>query len=415
MKRKNNKKKIAIVSSLLALLAILAGTFAWTSYTEWVRNHMQSKGFEAGRVTIVEEFNPPKGGIEESPEVTKKVNVVNTTSDDAFVRVSFEEVLHKLADGANKKVYGTTGDAKFPVIIDSSEYRNPAVYNDKSTDLVIKTAKGGSVVAPNTLLVAGETLKLYVTPDDSKGVLIVEKPMKKAAFPDNFDFEGHTAAIPVISGSFGTADNAVVAQKVSALVEKQPDGSYEVYTGEYTDADADMKNLGFWGYGVDKGTMTEADWAGATVNVSASVTVGAGTLGQSKLDANIKFAQADVVTTLPAPGTGQDKWYYNATDGYFYYLNVLTAGATTTSVMEKVTFPTVATDPTYYVAAYDLWVGLEAIPASQSALTAASNGGAFVGTPTVEGNKTWESNGSGWGLTDTTLLNYFNPLATIVE
>lgn len=57
MKKGKNKKKIAIATALLALLAIFAGTFAWQSYTEWVKNHMQSRGYEEGRVTIVEEFD----------------------------------------------------------------------------------------------------------------------------------------------------------------------------------------------------------------------------------------------------------------------------------------------------------------------------------------------------------------------
>lgn len=402
---KNRKKKVALISALLALFAILAGTFAWTSYTEWVKNHMQSRGYEEGRVTIVEEF-PEDQLIDVDGTLTKKVNVANTSSADSFIRISFEEMLNKLANGAEGKGYESIADAKFPVIINDTEYRASGTYEDKTSDLVIyeDNTKTDTVTAPGTL-------KLYVTPDGKTAVLVNQRTITAAELPEDFDPEKTSAKMPIISGDWGTS--VVVAQKVTGAVVKNTNGKFEVIAATGNED----TSLRYWGYGVDVGSIVQADWAGVNVNVTATVAHPA-TFGVSAIaNSGITFTQADVTTTAPTVGNAPAAdWFYNAADGYFYYTKVLPAGSTTSSsVLEEINFPDADTDETYKVASYNLYVGLESIPATQSALEAATNGGAFNGTPTVEGSKTWISNESGWGLTAGPLLEYFKSIATIVE
>lgn len=404
MKKKNSKKKIAILGSLLALIAVLAGTFAWQSYTEWVKNHLQSRGYEEGRVTVVENFNPETPIDElEGGRATKEVNVVNTSSANAFVRISFEEMLHKLEETAAGKGYTTIDAAKFPVAFNAQEYLTN--YTDKTADLAIYDVAGGTVQS------APATLKLYVSQDDKTAVLFNLRALKKAELPTDFDPEKANASMPLVSGSWA-ADDAVVAQKVTGEVKKDASGKYVVYQ---TAATEDL-SLRYWGYGVGLGAKTEADWAGVNVNVSATVTPG--TPGTSSIaGSGITFEQPNVTTTKPTAGsTPAADWYYDTTDGYFYYTKVLVSGSTTNaSVMDAIVFPDATTRQDYKLASYNLYVGLESIPAAKSAVVAPSNQGALVGTPTVDGNKTWVSNGSGWGLTDSQLVAYYQSIATIVE
>lgn len=402
-KKKSNKRKVAILTTLIALFAILAGTFAWKSYTEWVKNHMQSRGYEEGRVTIVENFKPQP--IDENPKITKDVKVVNTSSSDSFVRISFEEMLQKLAAGAQAQGYDDASKTGFPVIVNSTMYTN----NDAGYTLLadnqfaIKKADGTAVATP-----AG--LKVYISADGNSAGLYIEKSMLASDFPKNFDFLANDATVPVVSGSFAGGD-AKVAQKVTGKVEKQPDGTYVFYTDKYT---KEEENFRVWGYGKGLDTAKEADWAGENQFVTA--TVAAGTVGQSSVDAGITFEQPDVDGAATDIKTATKDWFYNKGDGYFYYTKVLKAGATTTSVMKSVSFPDATTDQTFKMASYDLYVGLEAIPATQAALSAASNGGKLGSGAVTEGNKTWESNGAGWGLAVASdLYKYFAPLATITE
>lgn len=402
-KRKSNKKKIGVLTSLFALFLILAGTFAWQSYTEWVKNHMQSRGYEEGKVTIVENFKPKP--IDENPTITKDVKVVNTSSSDSFVRISLEEMLQKLAAGAKAQGYTDATKTGFPVIVNSAMYTNTdAGYKLlDSSQFSIKKSDGTVVDAP-----AG--LKVYISADENSAGLYIEKSMTAADFPKNFDFLANDATVPVISGSFAGGD-AKVAQKVTGKVEKQADGSYVFYTDKYANADENFK---IWGYGVGLDAVKQADWAGANQFVTATVTPG--TVGQASSDSGITFNQPNVDGTSTTIATATKDWFYNKADGYFYYTKVLKAGGTSSSVIQSVTFPDAKTDETYKIASYDLYVGLEAIPATKSALSAASNGGKLGSGALTEGNKTWESNGSGWGLTaGSDIYNYFASLATIVE
>ncbi|MHC5375423.1 hypothetical protein ACYSNU_16765 [Enterococcus sp. LJL120] len=411
MKRKNGKKKTAIVASSVALLTVLAGTFAWQSYTEWVKNHLQSRGYEEGRVTIVEKFDP-ETPIDEAVngEITKEVSVVNTSSTDAFIRVSFEEMLHKLEDTAAGLGYASESAAAFPVIINATEY--VTTYTDKTADLVIYDTVGG------TSQTVPSNLKLYVSADDTNAVLINERTLKVAELPTDFDYNKASAKMPVLSGSFD-ADTAVVAQKVTGEVVKDAAGNYVVYQ---TAASADLA-LAYWGYGVGLGAKEDADWAGANVNVPNPTALSQGTVtpGVSTTSAiagsDISFITPNVTTTKPTAGSAPvADWYFDSTDGYFYYTKVLPSGSTTSaSMMDAIKFPSATDREDYKLASYNLYVGLESIPAARSAVTAASNNGALIGSVQTEGNKTWVSNGSGWGLTDAQLTAYYESLATVVE
>lgn len=404
--KQDKKKKVAVILSVLALLTLIMGTFAWTSYTEWVKNHMQSKGFEDGRVSIVEEFPDTEIGV--GGTLTKKVNVTNSTSTDALVRLSFEEMLHNLGPDATAAAgYNTPAEAGFPVIFNAAEYtKTGSQWLNKSADLTIDDA-----AAPSDI-------KLYV--NDDKAVIFRELKMNASQWPEGFVFEDTKIPnVPVISGSFvtGTKD-AVVAQKMSGVIlKKAATGKWNVETAHATEP------VAYWGFGDALATKADADWAGQTVFVSTPATSpsqSAANYNKSLVDGSINFTMNSITTDL-ADINGA-KWFYDEVSGYFYYLDTLVSSSTTTNaVLEAISFP--ANDQKFNIASYDLYLGMEAIPAALSALTAASNGGSFASgvTPTPDKDgKIWESNGFGWGLdaanaNEAALIKYFTAKVTIVE
>ncbi len=413
-KNKEKKKKAVIALTAAAGLALIAGTFAWTSYTEWVKNHMQSSGIEEGKVSIVEVWPTP----EISLEMTKKVSVANASNVDVFVRVSFEEMLQRLGDNADGKGYATLADAKFPVVMNPADYKSAAV-GDKSSagwvDISDKLRINGTaptLAADAATPGAGtDGYKLYQK-DDSYTIFYV-KNMKKTEWPADFNFDLSVGAtskkIPMYTGDYATDAEGQVAQKVSGHAVKQPDGSinFLAETGGATD-------LEYYGYGQDLTAEVEKDWAGLNNNLSPLVTAPtlapAADFAQSQADGEIKFNMPNAAADATIAGHTKD-WWYNDKDGFYYYTKALPANSTTdASVLDSVKFPANGAgklDNSYMVASYNLFVGMEAIPAYQSALKAPYNGKQIgsVGDASTDG--------SGWNLQPGTSNGVYEYFAAI--
>lgn len=88
MELKDSKPFVASLTLISAVLVIAAGTYAFTSYTEWVKNHFQSNG-SALDVRIVEEFEEKT--LSPNIQVTKDVKVRNTSSHKGLIRVKLDE------------------------------------------------------------------------------------------------------------------------------------------------------------------------------------------------------------------------------------------------------------------------------------------------------------------------------------
>lgn len=434
---KNQKKKVLGILAALMMILSLAGTFAWQAYTDWVKNHMQSLGFDNGDVTIVEDFDKDKPIDGEGGTIKKKVDVINSTPVEAFVRISFEEQIDKLAAGASdSKAFSDRNATGFPVVTDAKAYYLAgSPWKNETAKLKVDGAQ-----AP-----AG--LELFVNGKES--VLVYERDIAKADFPANFKFKDTKFELPIRPAKIGEtvedhkkaqaiaidklaagSGSVPVAQKVSGHVKRnvQTD-TYEVTT---TNADAKL-NLGYWGYSTAVANkLTEWDWAGKNTWVDATYQKNqqpdfTATTVKSKMltdGPTINFSAANIVvgSGLSHSFTDADKgkWFYNTDDGYFYLLSPLNSGTqTSASVMDSITFPK---NPTYNLAAYDLHVGSESIPAQRSMLSAASNYGEVSDqtdkdTYNLTGKITL-SNGSGFGLTeakDKDLLKFLANQSTIED
>lgn len=85
---KESKPFVASLTLISAVCVIAAGTYAFTSYTEWVKNHFQSNG-SALDVRIVEEFDEET--VVPNVVVKKEVKVRNTSSHAGLIRVKLDE------------------------------------------------------------------------------------------------------------------------------------------------------------------------------------------------------------------------------------------------------------------------------------------------------------------------------------
>lgn len=414
VKNKGKKKKAIIALSAAAGLALIAGTFAWTSYNEWVKNHMQSNGIEEGKVSIVEVWPTP----EISPTMTKKVSVANASNVDVFIRVSFEEMLQRLGDAAEGKGYANRADSKFPVVMNPADYKSAAVGQTSSAGWVDITDKlrinGAAAVAAVDATTPGtgtDGYKLYQK--DAAYTIFYVKNMKKTDWPSDFDFDltvGATSKkIPMYTGDYVTDAEGQVAQKVSGHAVKQPDG-----TINFTENTSLATDLSYYGYGVDLVTpVVEKNWAADSINLSTAVAATyapVGDFNKSQADKAITFKMNNTAADATITAHSRD-WWYNDQDGFYYYTKVLRANATTdSSVLDAVNFPVTAgkLNDAYKVASYNLFVGMEAIPAYQSALKAPYNGQQIGSVGDAS------SNGSGWNLQPSTsngVYEYFAGLA----
>lgn len=400
-KNKSKKQKVGSLAAASAVLLVVAGTFAFTSYTEWVRNHMQSAGYEKGAVNIVEVF-PPGQELDANATIQKKVDVQNASGNDVIVRVSFEEMLSKLTSGettAGNAAY-TPSKTAFPVIVNPdshasgwTEVTGPVTILDGNGTSTAKPANLKLFVNGNSTMLVNQTsgLKYYADkPADSNVEL-----------PKAFQTSGPEYTIPTINGTkWADATGATVEQKVTAKATLKDGagatGTYELsdvkyftYASTYTDTANDWKNPVV--------NLNSTNYPGFTGTVG-TMTPAAGSAKVSSVNSDITFDMPNVVTTIPS--SGQGKWFYS--DGYFYYDKVLADGTKTeSSVLENINIG--AADTTWKLSSYDLWVGLDSIPASKAALDIAFDG-SQIG-----------SGSSGWRNMSSQAKAYFTALPGMAE
>lgn len=114
LRLRKNKRFFGTFAVLVVLVVLISATLAWSSYTEWQKNHTQSNP-EAISVSVTEEFI--QGSVlsfskDNAAGTKKEVRVKNISKRNAIVRVKFLESLLPfeldMTDGkgnANLKVY----------------------------------------------------------------------------------------------------------------------------------------------------------------------------------------------------------------------------------------------------------------------------------------------------------------------
>ena len=391
--KKNSKKKKIVALAALALLAAGAGTFAWMNSQDARINRVSSAAIKDGSVTVEESFEPKP--IIAGTKTKKEVNITNSGSAPAFVRVSYEEVLKYLTSKGqiSEKAAGWKAAEKPSLSDDVPLEYNGSKYTDAKSGYTNITSKVklGTSALPNGVLVYA---KGNVTKDPLTGAL--SRNFNPVVFYEYAQgkYQSMTATVEVTSPM-------VEGVSVDTWEFVMKDGAtYSVYADGYQN--------------------TAINWANSTLEGASpeATKIHSSLLGSSgkKYDVDYNYTAEALKTTLPSTATpatdasqfpvngkeqkgiqadknvlgkngiqieyddfvvsmdklvgdeSKDKWVYNKDDGYFYYTSPLASGKTTNGLLKSLVFSN-SIDTSYTNATYDLIVKMEAVQATTEALT----------------------------------------------
>lgn len=320
MRNKKNKKKWVVAATTLAAMAALAGTFAWFTSHDSAKNHFE--GNIAGNdVEVVETFTPP---VDWKPgqEVNKDVAILNTGDYSSMIRVSFKETMQKLLDAESK----TSND---PTILNGKTKNQ--IYLTPLNDSATKTGTWtDSKVAPTTLTVAGGDYAGTYTLKAKEQVVTTAagSTYRYVSYWDN-----------------GTAQYYAKVGAYSRAAD-----------GTITPSEAQFKYVDLASSSID------ADWTKPLYNPTITVDANGNAVIPSKSDDKVSMKFVNLSTT-PTAG----KWFYNAKDGYFYYVGIVGAQQQTPQLLDSVTLANTA-DNSYSKFQFDLTVNATAIQAAKEAV-----------------------------------------------
>lgn len=310
-KLRKNKKFVMGASVALTALMLAAATFAWFTASDSVNNEFSTGGIPKDSVKIWEIFEKPEEW-KPGQEVNKDVGIANLGTEAVFVRASFKETITKMkANGADLAVVqldAPSTDAKY-VAIPTTDYSTAEGWEEAST-------KGYTV---NPALPAG--VKLYMKDvTDTTNSTAKQKWAYAAVYTDT---DGKNS---LVSGDFVLTDTTIAASNVK----------FEYY---------------------EKDAVKSFDWTALPTDPAKVTTV-------SGADALISLKYHDNMATTPTA----NKWFFNAADGWFYYVGPVEGGTTTPYFLDSVTLDKTA-DNTYQYLDYSLVVNSQGIQATADALT----------------------------------------------
>ncbi|MGL9730365.1 hypothetical protein [Enterococcus sp. DIV0756] len=401
MKNSSKKKKLLAVAAALAIIAVLSGTFAWLTAQDQRINRAESAAVTKDAVKLMENWEPK--ALIPGTSAKKEVWVTNTGKNNVFVRVSFEEVLKRLASegdityDANGKATGFNPDENnigvdVPVEVDVTDLVNNDGYEEVTgvvTNLpadCIMYAKGGKVIDPITSEpFYNDEYQIVHQYTNGKYQEVTATISKTESASNN----AKDWAFTLSDIEYGYYANGFVYNVANWATSTLPDEDNNV---------SGYSLLGTEGnrYGVDYNYEPTANGLGAGFTLpmnpgligtaatdqypiagSANVNKGvqADKVSIDKTDIRIQYG-ADMLSDTSALVDG--KWVYNSEDGWFYYTQPLASGASTPHLMDKLIFQSTM-GKEYTKASYDLVVKMEAIQATPEALT--DNAGWKFGTP----------------------------------
>ncbi|MGX7244473.1 BsaA family SipW-dependent biofilm matrix protein [Enterococcus quebecensis] len=324
---KQKKKKILALASGFALVALAAATFAWFTSEDQKNNHFEGQIATGKDIEVVETFEPPTEW-EPGSEVNKDVAIANIGKYDTLIRVSLAETLQLLKDHRVKPTTGTELEGK----------KNKDIYllpgTAAPTEFTDSTFDG---TAPKLTVTDGDYAGTYTLKVKEK----TEKVGTKTTYTYRYAFEkgGNLYYAAGIDGFDRNAENKIkvrsgtpalsyVSLEYNTPAEEKDWTKAPIYTPTFT----------------KDGTLI---WNAAAATGSKNI--------------QISFNN---ITTDPKVA---DKWYFNTTDGYFYYTSVVAPGGSTTQLMDAVKLLGTAGNE-YSKLIYDLTVKGQGISAYKDAV-----------------------------------------------
>ncbi|MDR0347296.1 MAG: BsaA family SipW-dependent biofilm matrix protein [Coriobacteriales bacterium] len=323
------KKVTAICTAgALAVVMIAAVTFAWFTAKDSVTNRLATARITDGSVNVVEVFTPPKTWLP-GQEIKKQVAVANNGSGSVFVRVGFEEVMEKLnvpAKSSELSIDQQTDKELIPQLFNAAPYLEG--------EWVDVTNQFASIEGLPSPIPDGLTLKMRTA--------AVEK--------------GKTSHSFVFLYKIQTGDYKDQYQRVTA--------DFDI-----TDNVLTIKNLAYWDFG--KLQHSEMAWAAVTNRKTSGVPIirpvsDIGFPYTDKTDKKISL-NYNKLTELTGTTPTDKMWWYNAKDGFFYYIASLPAGGITPFLLDSLKLADDAGQE-YSGMVFDLIVNMEAIQNTSDAL-----------------------------------------------
>lgn len=334
--KKNNRKKWIAAATALAAVGVLVGTFAWFTSNDRTVNSFEG-GAAGNDVEIVENFTPPTDW-KPGQSVTKEVGILNTGEYASFVRVSLEGQIKKLPTLANPTdSYGVltadpgiiTGVSKDEIYVYTYNGTGEG-YTPVAADQIQYTALDGTIKT-------GEPTFTIQTVDGDDNAYAGKYTLKILV-------NGNQYSAYWINGTTNVKYYAKINsyEKTSAgklMIQGTPQYEY-IDLSQYV-------------------TQDPVDWTKEKPTVAVDQNGEA--IVDSKSDANIKIHFVNLRSTPT-----ENYWFYNAADGYFYYVGKLDSQQKTPLLIDKVTLSQDA-DNSYTKVKYDLTVKADGIQADKGA------------------------------------------------
>lgn len=401
---KNKKKKLLAAAAALALIAAVAGTFAWLTDQDAKVNRIESAADTTGGVEIVEDWEPTNPG----PDVTMKkdIKVTNTKGTPVFVRVSWEEVIKTLVSRGTISPlttgYSVPGTPSLTDNVPVQPNFDPAGlaalgYTDIGAKFTTAlptnvkvfakgTSKKNAITGDVTTTIDYKYYYEYATGLYQAITLDVDfaAPVTNDAETEqNWSYKFTTLTYSTYVGGFEHTTSAWAKSSMMGADGVNPASGYALLGGtgvaadynenfdykastlgansQYQPAIPSPAAPGFTNQTLAKSPTGVADESRPS-QVEDLITAVTGKTNAIELVYN-----GGNITTTAA--LAANKWVYNADDGWFYYLTVLDSTTTTsTSLFDHIYFNT-NFDDTYKLMTYDLNVKMEAVQATKAAIT----------------------------------------------
>jgi len=388
------KKKPIILATAIILAvatALAASTFAWFQAQEEVVNRIDTAKFADGDVSIIETFDPDdelKPGV----DINKDVGVINTGSAPALARISFKEMLLKLAPKEATAVdMLVRKDTKFvAATAPAIDTEIPSLVNIGAFSTI-----GWTKWSDTPLLFLDTDSQTNMATLTGLGIEFVYKQTSVDPAPKKYSFAAYASmgtTPPTYQRVELRPELLSMVRNTDASITTPPTGiaGYNSYGLKVTLTDPASvlypnESNRFWSFTTLKlangGVPYNVDWRlanslGAPVGVSPPLRTGY-ISATSKFPAVTDFDNAKLMLVFHGanvdfgtdPAAAAGKWWYNQTDGYFYFMGLVEPGTASPLLLSAVSLDTSATSE-YSHLKFDLTVVMTAIQATEAAVTA---------------------------------------------
>lgn len=413
MKNSGKKKKLLGFAAVLAIIAVLSGTFAWLTAQDQRINRAEAVKVSDDSVSIVEKWEPIK--LISGQEAKKEVSVTNSGEARVFVRLSYEEVLKHLVDnGAVKYGPSATAGVKYVYVADDSglgKHMPVDTSVQKSLDNGFTFVSDGQVTGlePGTKLLAKGTRKFNDLDQEYHTSYEIKLVHEYYTHPDNVgkipgaaDYDASKNLYQMMTTEHNITDYNSNSENAYEWDYTLTNLQYAYYEDGYQSTVVNWANSTLPEYSVDNtGSVTghallgtvgkrhgvDYDYTPAALGISSipqpSPATAADQIPVRSANEELHGVQADMngfgedkirikygtdITDNTGTGIEDGKWFYNVEDGWFYYTSPLNSGASTPDLLKALIFSNNMGDH-YKNASYDLIVKMEAIQATPEALT----------------------------------------------